>query len=423
MSAMTRRKRFGAPFLIACLFWLVNIPALAGELVQGTQVPPPNDRLYATSEGDLTVTTAVPSAKETKSIFGADLYRRNVQPVWVQVENRGDRTLFLTPMGMDRRYYTPRETAQRSLLSNAERVKELQQRGVEHLPVPPHSIQSGYVFGRVDEGTKSFNVDVLGGDTPHMMTFHVPVPGLKLDHYDVDLRGMYAESELRNVNLAQLVAQLEAMPCCVRDSKGKNKGDPLNLVLIGEIKDLYYAFMRAGWDETETIYRASLIKTALSALSGGEYRYSPVSALYVFGRSQDTALQRARQSIHERNHLRLWLTPLRYQGAPVWIGQISRDIGVRFTWRTITTHKIDPDVDETREFLLEDLAYADAVKKFGYVGGVGAATYEHPRGNLTGDPYFTDGRRLVIWLSGKPTSIGGIEVLDLSPHYTGKVGD
>jgi hypothetical protein len=145
--------------------------------------------------------------------------------------------------------------------------------------------------------------------------------------------------------------------------------------------------------------------------------------LYVFGRSQDAAMQRARSSIHERNHLRIWLTPLRLEGKPVWIGQISRDIGVHFTWRTITTHKIDPNVDETREFLAEDLAYAEALEKLGYVGGVGAAPYEQPRGNLTGDPYFTDGQRIVMWVSGTPTAISEIEILDLSPYHTGAVGD
>ena len=86
-------------------------------------------------------------------------------------------------------------------------------------------------------------------------------------------------------------------------------------------------------------------------------------------------------------------------------------------------HKIDPDVDETREFLLEDMAYSQALEKFGYVGGVGPVPYDKPRGNLTGDPYFTDGRRLVMWISQQQRSIGDIEVLDLSPWYTGRTGD
>jgi hypothetical protein len=64
-----------------------------------------------------------------------------------------------------------------------------------------------------------------------------------------------------------------------------------------------------------------------------------------------------RQTINERLHLRLWLTPLRFQDKPVWIGQISRAIGVRFTLRTwnLTTHKIDPDVDDARDYVLDDL--------------------------------------------------------------------
>ena len=202
----------------------------------------------------------------------------------------------------------------------------------------------------------------------------------------------------------------------MRDKKDKDYGDPLNIAFVGEIQDLYYALLRAGWDETETIYGGSLIKTGLSALVGGEYRYSPVSALYVFGRAQDAAFQRARSSINERNHLRIWLTPLRYEGKPVWIGQISRDIGVRFTAKTITTHKIDPDVDETREFLLEDLAYSQGLAAFGYVKGVGAAPIDEPRGNLTGDPYFTDGLRVVMWASESPSAIDELGIIDLGSH-------
>ena len=121
-------------------------------------------------------------------------------------------------------------------------------------------------------------------------------------------------------------------------------------------------------------------------------------------------MQRIRKNIHERNHFRLWLAPMTFNGQLVWIGQISRDIGVRFTWKTITTHKIDPDVDETREFLLENLAYSQVLKKVAYVEGVGEAPMDQPRGNLTGDPYFTDGYRLVLWLTSEPVDLADLEV-------------
>src|SRR6185436_17338166 len=120
-------------------------------------------------------------------------------------------------------------------------------------------------------------------------------------------------------------------------------------------------------------------------LVGTEYRYSPVSPLYLFGRSQDFALQMIRESINERLHLRLWLTELRFEGRPVWFGQVSRDIGVRLTLKTwnLTTHRIDPDVDESRDFVLEDLIEAERVERFGYVPGVGECDRADPRRNLT----------------------------------------
>jgi hypothetical protein len=278
--------------------------------------------------------------------------------------------------------------------------------------IPPGEARSGFVFSSLDEGTKAFNVDVLSEDgQPYFFTFFIPVPGLKIDHHEADWDNLYpAEEIVAFEDDDAFIAALEALPCCTTDKKSKDQGDPLNIVVIGELDDVYYAFIRAGWDETETIYGGSLQKTVSSFFSGGEYRYSPVSGLYVFGRPQDVALQKARDNIHERNHLRLWMAPMRYRGLPVFIGQISRDIGVRFTTRTITTHKIDPDVDETREYLLENLAYSQSLAGIAYVDGVGAAPMDAPRGNLTGDPYFTDGYRVVLWVTSAPVDIAAIQV-------------
>jgi hypothetical protein len=65
----------------------------------------------------------------------------------------------------------------------------------------------------------------------------------------------------------------------------------------------------------------------------------------------------------------------------------------------LTTHRIDSDVDESRDYVIEDLLVAGRVKAAGYVGGVGACTPDDPRHNLPGDPYYTDGKRAVIVLA------------------------
>jgi hypothetical protein len=379
--------------------------------------PVPSARVHTQTQGNVRVSTAVPSARETREIFGQPLYKNNVQPVWIKAQNLGNAPVWFLPVGLDPDYFTPLEVAFRYHVRNRAGNATLNRLFFDSrmgIVIGPGETRAGYVFTGLDEGTKAFNVELALLDGTETMTFFVPVPGLRIDHHTVDWQGLYPADEMVEYDNPQSLARaLQALPCCATDKQGKGLADPLNIVVIGEIVQVYRAFLSAGWDETETIYGASLFKTAISAVWKSEYRYSPVSALYVYGRGQDIALQKARDNIHERNHLRLWLTPMRFQGRPVLVGQISRDIGVRFTSKTITTHKIDPDVDETREFLIEDLAYAQDLAKFGYVAGVGAAPIDAPRGNLTGDPYFTDGRRAVLWIAGEPTDTAEVELVDM----------
>jgi hypothetical protein len=382
---------------------------------------PFRDRAITQSSRGIRVTAAVPSAEESRALFASRLYSRGVQPIWIEIENGRDVEISFLPLGLDPEYYTPIETSYvNPAAGDAARgqgvARYFFERGMG-LVIGSGETESGFVFTPVDEGTKSFNVDIIEAETGHRFTFFIPVPGLRLDHHQIDWDARMASPEaFELIETAEIIQLLEALPCCTTDRNAVDQGDPLNIAVIGHPDDIYYAFLRAGWDETETIHRASLWKTAASFLSGGEYRYSPISSLYVFGRRQDVAFQKARDNIHERNHLRLWMTDARWGGLPIWIGQISRDIGVRFARRTITTHKIDPDVDETREFLLEDLAYAQSLAKFAYVGGVGAAPLEAPRHNLTGDPYFTDGYRVVLWVPSEPVSIDDIQVIDWRLH-------
>jgi hypothetical protein len=392
--------------IVACSSTPPALPGMEGDYL---------DRAQTQEKNGIRVTAGVPSAEESKELFGTSLYRRGVQPVWLSIENSRDEHVSFLPVGLDPTYFTPIEAAnlnvkdKQATKSDSLINQQFFKAGLG-MNVPSHGKSSGFIFSKLDEGTKAFNVDVISDSTLVTFTFFIPVPGLRIDHQTVDWPNLYPADEIKALSQDELIANLESAICCVMDKKNADMGDPLNLVVIGDSDDVYYAFIRAGWDETETVNKASAWKTMRSFIGGGEYRYSPVSALYVFNRPQDVAFQRARDNIHERNHLRLWMSPYRYEGKPVWIGQISRDIGVRFTKKTITTHKIDPDVDETREFLLENLVYSQALQKFAYVGGVGEAPIDQPRGNLTGDPYFTDGFRLVLWVTSQPVDIADLEI-------------
>ena len=364
------------------------------------------------TERGVTVTAAVPSSEETRELFGMPLYKKRIQPVWLELRNDTSQPVTYLPASTDVDYNSPFEVAafNRNADARARLEQEFFQNGVQ-TELAPGETRTGFVFTSLDEGTKSFNVDVVGDGDVWQFTFFIQVPGLAIDHHDIDFKTLYPEEEITHFTDAEsFVAALESLPCCTVDKGGENKGDPLNLILIGESRQLYYADVACGMGRNRSRNRCIRLEDGnVFHFTGGEYRYSPVSSLYVFGRRQDIALQKIRDNIHERNHFRVWRAPMTFQGKPVWIGQISRDIGVRFTRKTITTHKIDPDVDETREYLVENLAYNQVIDKIAYVGGVGAAAIDAPRGNLTGDPYYTDGLRVVLWFADEPVDLNDIE--------------
>jgi len=166
-----------------------------------------------------------------------------------------------------------------------------------------------------------------------------------------------------------------------------------------------------GWDLTETMRGDTTWRTIKSSLFGSKYRTSPISPLYLFDRPQDIALQKARGNVDERNHLRLWLAPVMVEGKNVWVGQISRDIGVKLSRKTFITHKIDPMVDEARFYITLDLMGSQSLRSVGYVEGVGYSGREAPRRNYTEDPYYTDGLRVVLVLGDARYALDELEYL------------
>lgn len=417
------RKRWKKIVFILAIFIVVIISALAVyESIYFKPQPffevPFRDRIQSKTMGEVNVSVAVLSVNETKQVFGVNLGRKGIQPVWVRVKNNDTKPYYLMASGLDHNYFSPLETAyaKHSLFSSS-RNRRLD----EHIrvlgfrnPIAPGTSVSGFIFANLDEGMKVVDVDLIGRGKTLFFTFFVPVPGSIADYHDVDFEKLYPNDEITKVDENELRAAIERLPCCTTNEDGSVHGDPLNLVLIGSREDIIAAFIRRGWLHAEKTYGKAIWKTIKSFLFGSRYRYSPVSPLYFNGRPQDFAAQKPRHTIHQRNHLRVWLSSLRYQGMPVWIGQVSRDIGVRLTLKTWppVTHKIDPDIDEALYSLLEDLLYSQQVAKVGWANGVGALTRLNPGRNLTGDPYFTAGRRLVMRFDRRPYSFEDIKIFD-----------
>lgn len=380
------------------------------------QPPGYQTRAVTREDGGLRVSVAVLSDEESEHVYGAPLASKSIQPVWVRIENHEAGAYYLLFPGLDPDFFPASEAAEAFGTTSAQQselARRFRDLGFRN-PVPAGATTEGFVLTHLDAGGKLVQIDLVGSDVAKTFAILTGVPGFRADFHESQVfkREIYTPDQIVEYDDdTAFLAALERLPCCVTNKDGSKNGDPLNLVVVGGLDDAVPALVRRGWRPTEQTWSGSVAKMVTSALSGDRYPNAPVSDLYLYGRAQDFALQKARDNIHQRNHLRLWLSPMRYKGKHVWVGQISRDIGSRLTTAssTLTTHKIDPDVDEARNALAEDMAYSLNLAKLGAARGVGAASKQAPRENLTTDPYYTDGLRLVLVFDRKTTSLAAIE--------------
>jgi hypothetical protein len=87
--------------------------------------------------------------------------------------------------------------------------------------IAPGDTISGFVYSNLDEGTKTFNVDIIGEDQVlRNFTFFIPVPGIKVDHQNIDWENLYAEDEIIDYDEAGLRSALENL-CILRVYTGR----------------------------------------------------------------------------------------------------------------------------------------------------------------------------------------------------------
>ena len=366
-------------------------------------------RVQTLTQDGMSVRLAIPDELEVTGQFGVSLSAHGIQPIWIRIENASAVNYWILPIAIDPDYYTADETAVIAAegldADNAARVTEALRQASLPFFLPAGSVNEGYVYAPHLRGGRFVDLRFSAPGHGLRMRFAVMLPTQGFDYESSALRQLYEKVQaLPDLTLEQTRSRIRELPCCTTRDDGQGDGDPLNIALVGGGEDVIAALTAGGWTFTEAITVDSIRRMVGAAVADEPFFTAPVSALYLFGRKQDIALQRGRAKIAQRNHMRLWLAPFRCEGLPVWVGQVSRDIGVKVTTKspTLTTHVIDPNVDESRQYVLQSLLHQEAVRWFALVRGVGAAPRDQPRVNLADDPYFTDGMRMAIGVSRKP---------------------
>jgi hypothetical protein len=344
----------------------------------------------------LTVKAAVPSAAESESLFGVPLYDKGVQPVWLEVTNRGDERVRLVLVSVDPDYFSPLEvsyTSRKGFSKEARAAmdKRFHNAGITRFIEPGETV-SGFVFTHLSQGTKCFNVDFFSINIKQNFAFFIQVPGFVPDHAEVNFEQLYARDEIRELSSDEFRDALRELSVYTSNKDGEASGLPVNVAVVANGIDVLRALLRAGWYE-------SIAASSDVAVSGQ-------ATYYLYGRQPDAVFRYQRKNSVDRNELRVWRAPFLVDGEMVWLGQITNFVGQRsYIEKLFYDAHLDPDVDDARSFLMQNIWYSQGLQKFAWSSAGKPVSIDQPGTDFNGNPFFTDGFRVVLWLSGMPYSL------------------
>ncbi len=342
------------------------------------------------------MSATVLGSEDSKRIFGVDINATQVQPVWIEVENTTPDMLWLLHSGTDPDYFSPLEVAwsfHAAFSSDANaRLDDYFRSLAFPNPIPPGATVAGMLFTNPERQTKFLGVDILGEEQVFAFSLFPPVPGETPEVPLIETIKRYADAGNEDFQDADaLRARLETLPCCATGEDGSRPGDPLNVVIIGKFPDIVAALVRRGFRRQELNVDAEQ---------------------YLFGRPPDVVARKSGQGGVPANWLRVWAAPFRYRGQLVFVAQAGQPVGGRFRATQTDDLRLHPNVDEARDILLQDMLYSGGLGRLGFIGGVGPAAADDPRGSLGNTRYFTDGLRTVMFFVTRPRAVSSVEILD-----------
>jgi LssY C-terminus len=212
-------------------------------------------------------------------------------------------------------------------------------------------------------------------------------------------RGPDAQTTPADLKLPEVTQDMiDRIPRRVVDADG-NAGDNTNFVVVGPESKVIDTFMAAGWVKVDKSKGDAVLTGLVSTfVTKQAYLTLPMSVLTLFGRPQDYGLAHAEpiQVVSQRHHLRLWKAPFQVEGQELWVGAATHDIGFDRDQRNNgVTHKIDPNVDDEREYVGRSLDETGLVAKLSYITP-GQPSKEAK--TATGATFHSDGRVLVLHL-------------------------
>ena len=176
--------------------------------------------------------------------------------------------------------------------------------------------------------------------------------------------------------------------------------EPISLIILAKDEAAFLeAFSKAGWQLADRPGISTLSRAAFAVWFSNEYDTAPITPAFWNGQPHDFGFQAetADKSLRERHHARFWRSGFRTaDGQAIFLGTASFDVGLKWG----LTHRIDPNIDAERDFLATGLSDTGLVSSQERIQLAAPVLGQ----NLTGDPFFTDGKAILLRIGADSNS-------------------
>lgn len=174
------------------------------------------------------------------------------------------------------------------------------------------------------------------------------------------------------------------------------KMEPVSFVVAGDEEVLKQIFARAGWEKAEAPSIKNILKISSAIAKNLSYPNAPMTPSFYNNKTNDLGFEKPVEpnTARQRHHTRYWKTGYQVGAKDIWVATASFDEGVEIgAIIQLPTHKIDPDIDKEREFIMNDLKKTNLITAYQKINLVGKTSGI----NAAGDSFFTDGQAYLVY--------------------------
>jgi undecaprenyl-diphosphatase len=170
--------------------------------------------------------------------------------------------------------------------------------------------------------------------------------------------------------------------------------EPISVIIVAkDAATLKAAMQQAGWLKADKPDISSLLQAAFAAWTNQPDNTAPITPSFWNTQPNEFGFQKSTsdQTLRKRHHARFWNSGFVTQdGAQIFVGTTSFDDGL--VWGVL--HHIDPNIDAERDRLIADLKSTGQIARSTRF----RLSEPHMGADIAGDPWFTDGMAVVVWL-------------------------